>query len=1013
MERRSELALKPTATEKLTARYLRKLSQREYIATASMLIIVSMSLLWMLLKIGGDHNNMLFADSMYAISGWIAAFWIFRVVFHARYGPLRLEPRHRLAWLLIATGMVANGIGGAWYAYLEWAGRMNPVPSLADAGFTIYYILTFLGLLLMPTAVKTSQSRIRIGLEAIMTTLCVLDISWFFSIRYLFSSIKDPLQLVVALSYPFWDVLLIFAILLLIYQRASSLLYPSLLICAMGVASQVWADTLYSIQIPAGTYTSGTWYIDTFWFLGALLIGLSAIYQYSAIARRVHHDRLLPRSDLPAKVMSASHDTRRNQRTFFLHGLPLYLPILMLVTLFIYAAWHNVTDPVFNSIAALIGLLLTARFLLANQENEILLQEREQRRAEADLLRQLSDRLTEEILLERLLTRVVSLATQELHFDAVTLLLIDDYERPPDAQMSLLIRAAPGAEVTGWRLEGERLPYCTVLTGKQIEVYWPDQELDLPKEIREWQDEQHILMTLFVPLSYQDKIQGSLGFSSRAKKHFSEHESYLAREYSAQAARAIEHAHVYEVAQNRECFAEALTAVAARLNSAAATESGVETEMFELICSEGARALQADYAVLYAPTVEHLQAVASYTSELEPPIATGDWPPLRHGEREAQSIHALQPTLLEITDMTTSGYFPAISRKLPALPAAGSRHVLSETAPLHVVSGSLRERKILTLRSVLARRNVQTVILAPLTSNNDAVALLVLARSHQKRAQPRRSFGIADLPKAQDFAEQAAIAFTNAQLYQQLREAHRQLQELDQLKDQFMITASHELRTPLTAVQGYLELLAQFGSVVPPEQQQEFLQKARRGCDELVLLLSNVMDVSRLEIEAGIRPAHLQPVNARSVIQDVITLVEPQITQQKREIFTYIPAQIRIKADPDRLRQVLLNLSSNALKYSEPGTPLRYTVSAIIDNQGQRAIISIADKGKGIKPQEQGQLFQRFVRLEDDLNSTVRGSGLGLYISRRLIEAMGGKIWVESSGIPGNGSVFSVQLPLA
>jgi len=76
-------------------------------------------------------------------------------------------------------------------------------------------------------------------------------------------------------------------------------------------------------------------------------------------------------------------------------------------------------------------------------------------------------------------------------------------------------------------------------------------------------------------------------------------------------------------------------------------------------------------------------------------------------------------------------------------------------------------------------------------------------------------------------------------------------------------------------------------------------------------------------------------------------------------------------------------------------------------------ILSVSDKGKGIKPQDQAQVFERFVRLESDLNSTVRGSGLGLYISRRLIEAMDGKIWVESSGIPGMGSTFHIQLPLA
>jgi signal transduction histidine kinase len=316
------------------------------------------------------------------------------------------------------------------------------------------------------------------------------------------------------------------------------------------------------------------------------------------------------------------------------------------------------------------------------------------------------------------------------------------------------------------------------------------------------------------------------------------------------------------------------------------------------------------------------------------------------------------------------------------------------------------------LREALQQRSVQTALLTPLIVGNTPVGLLILARSIQQGTYQKKAYTMADLPQAQAFAEQAAIAFTNAQLYQQLRNAHLQLQKLDLLKDQFMITASHELRTPLTAVQGYLELLADHGESIPLDQHQDFLQKARRSCDELVLLLSNVMDASRLEIEAGIRPALLERVSLQEVLRGTIDLIEPQVTLEHRKLYMYVPGNIFVKADPVRLRQVLLNISVNALKYSNAGTPIIYSAQADID-QVPCAVISIKDKGKGIKPQDQAQLFQRFVRLERDLNSTVRGSGLGLYISRRLIEAMDGKIWIESTGIPGSGSSFHIQLPLA
>ncbi|HYX50706.1 MAG TPA: HAMP domain-containing sensor histidine kinase, partial [Ktedonobacteraceae bacterium] len=262
------------------------------------------------------------------------------------------------------------------------------------------------------------------------------------------------------------------------------------------------------------------------------------------------------------------------------------------------------------------------------------------------------------------------------------------------------------------------------------------------------------------------------------------------------------------------------------------------------------------------------------------------------------------------------------------------------------------------------------------------------------------------------YAEQERIAIERTHLYDELRETHERLQELDKLKDQFMITASHELRTPLTAVQGYLELLVQFGNSVPIEQQQEFLLKAQYACEELVLLLNNVMDASRLEIDAGIRPAHLECVHVLDEVQNVIALIEPQLAHEHRKVAINISPTFKVRADPVRFRQVLLNLSVNALKYSPPSTPIAYS-ARFVNFPVPGVIVSVIDRGKGIAEQDKDRLFQRFVRLDHDLNSSVRGSGLGLYISHRLVEAMDGKIWVESKGIPGEGSQFNVQLPIA
>jgi signal transduction histidine kinase len=1022
---KSDMQVKTTITSGLTQAYVRKLGRENYLATLCCIFIVTFSLLWLIFQFGSQSQvgkmNVLsfFSDAMYAIASFIGAFWCVRVTWRARYGPVRLEPRHQLAWLLISLGLLSNGIGGVIYTYFEDYIQRNPVPAPSDVGFTLFYIFTFVGLLLMPRAIGMTRSRVRIALDATITTLCILAFSWFFVIRPIFSSISDPAMLYVSASYPFWDILLVLAIVLVLYQGIEPVLYPSLILCALGIFCQIGADTLYAITVPQGTYMSGTWYIDSFWFLGYLLIGLSAPYQYTYIARSVYRAHISTSLESTNQDDAVLHDTRASRRrSLRLHIFLTYIPLFLLLALVFYNAYSRMNDIIVLGLALIIAACVVLRWILANYENDRLLEEREQRLADADLLRRLTVQLAEETQLESLLTRILTAVTADMRFDAAMLLLLEDIDQPLDAQSHLLVRTtlANSSVARTWRLQDERPGQYAMLQGKPIEVDWTERAIQLPEELSAWRKEQHIYSTLFLPLVYQGRLQGSLGFATCSRRPFNTHNDYLARAFIDQVSASIEHVKLYEQAHEHERFAQALTAVAARLNSTIATGLSSGTEIFQLICEEGARALSADYAILYVPGRNgQLFAAASYTDMKE---ANGqEWPVLGSHEKDAGVLNELQPVLIHVFEATASGKLPAISGTMPAisgpLPALLAPVSLRQvdTAPHRAQTGSMRTYRHLSLRAALARRSVQTAILAPLLAGNQAVALLVLARSNKQNHYRLPSFATTELGQAQDFAEQAAIAFTNAQLYQQLRDAHRQLQELDQLKDQFMVTASHELRTPLTAVQGYLELLAEFDANLPPEQRREFLQKARRGCEELVLLLSNVMDASRLEIEAGIRPALMQRVSMQELIDDVIMLVEPQLKQEWREVKVYLPSPIYVKADPARVRQVLLNLSSNALKYSPVGTPLTYHARVLPDRSS--AIIGVTDKGKGIRPEDQSLLFQRFVRLESDLNSSVRGSGLGLYISRRLIEAMNGRLWVESSGIPGAGSTFYIQLPLA
>lgn len=277
------------------------------------------------------------------------------------------------------------------------------------------------------------------------------------------------------------------------------------------------------------------------------------------------------------------------------------------------------------------------------------------------------------------------------------------------------------------------------------------------------------------------------------------------------------------------------------------------------------------------------------------------------------------------------------------------------------------------------------------------------------------------------FMNQAAVVIEGARLYADLRQALKQAQESERIKNQFLMTASHELRTPLTAIQGYIELLANFRATLDDATQARFLQNARRACDELVLLLGNVMDASRIDQDRVL--LKLAPMQVSLAIQTILEILEPIIAREKRSVGIHIPGEYVAWVDELRLRQVLLNLVGNALKYTPEGTPLELRAERIswdtlverspehsllipIPASGHFVVIAIRDWGPGIAPEDQVQLFSKFVRLNEAINSMQRGAGLGLYLCRQLTEAMGGYVWLESTGVAGEGCTFFIALPL-
>lgn len=320
--------------------------------------------------------------------------------------------------------------------------------------------------------------------------------------------------------------------------------------------------------------------------------------------------------------------------------------------------------------------------------------------------------------------------------------------------------------------------------------------------------------------------------------------------------------------------------------------------------------------------------------------------------------------------------------------------------------------------------HVEDLLVVPLVGGDGKMLGFLTPDAPLSGLRPtRETMGVFEL-----FANQAAVVIEGAHLADELREAVRQARESERIKNNFLMTASHELRTPLTAVQGYLELLGDYGATLDEASRARFIQNARRGCDELVLLLGNVLDATHLDTEKVIFKSG--SVRLAQSAQLILEILEPIIAREQRPVEVYIARDLCVWADELRLRQIMLNLLGNALKYTPPGARLALKAEYVDIEQirlhwPQNAeeahpidpasntfvVLAVCDEGPGIAPEEQAQLFTRFTRLEAARKSSQRGAGLGLYLCRQLVMAMGGAIWLESSGIPGEGATFFVALP--
>ncbi|NWJ97383.1 MAG: GAF domain-containing protein [Chloroflexi bacterium] len=325
-----------------------------------------------------------------------------------------------------------------------------------------------------------------------------------------------------------------------------------------------------------------------------------------------------------------------------------------------------------------------------------------------------------------------------------------------------------------------------------------------------------------------------------------------------------------------------------------------------------------------------------------------------------------------------------------------SEEITTETRPLIVVNVAEDPRFAHAVSF-----GVSSLLIIPLKTAETAVGILY------GMDYISRDFTTHEINLILTFANQAALAIENARLYTQAQVAYEELQELDKVKDEFVSVASHEIRTPLALIKGYSSTLLRPELRLSLEKQQRFISGIDEASNRLINLIDNLLSVSR--IESGRFKINPQPVNIKEAIQHAVSSFQGQLGNHQLEL-ALPEEELRARCNRDQFEQVMINLISNALKYSPNGGKI--TVSTArregpTDDKG-RIEVRVSDQGSGIGSEHLPRIFDKFYRAETGLTRKTQGTGLGLYICKSIVTSYGGEIWAESKS--GEGSTFIFTL---
>jgi signal transduction histidine kinase len=338
--------------------------------------------------------------------------------------------------------------------------------------------------------------------------------------------------------------------------------------------------------------------------------------------------------------------------------------------------------------------------------------------------------------------------------------------------------------------------------------------------------------------------------------------------------------------------------------------------------------------------------------------------------------------------------------------------------PLHAstTEQAIRERRVLHYadaqaatdlpegtRAIIQRMGTRSFVVAPMLWEGRGIGSILVTRA-EVRAYTDKEIGL-----LKTFADQAGIAIQNARLFHEIQDKSRQLEVANRHKSEFLANMSHELRTPLNAIIGFSEVLSEqmFGDV--NDKQMEYLRDIHSSGQHLLTLINDVLDLSK--IEAGRMELDRSCFDMGLLLENSLTLVRERAQRHGLTLALEVgDGLIEWVADARKVKQVVVNLLTNAVKFTPTGGSVTVRARRADAGEQARAEISVTDTGVGIAAEEQALVFEEFRQASGDYLRKAEGTGLGLSLSKRFVELHGGTLTVKSQ--PGQGSTFTVTLPM-